>query len=152
MINKLSYLIIICGFITLLILIPGVIDGSIYYYRIKNGNIVELNNNCFSVPGGWVKTTRHASNSGYDFIKFDQEKYEIILVSKVSEVFLDRVDSSALLELVSKDLYRINDVSGSLASHETRYWLIIPHYDLIVGGRTIPITKSFARNFRLTSC
>jgi hypothetical protein len=149
--NKLSYLIIIAGFIALLTLIPGVIDGSIYYYyRIKNGSMIEFDNNCFSVPDGWVKTTRDIDNSGYSFLEFDQEKNEIILVSKVNKVFLDRVHSSALLEQISIDLYRINE--KYLSNNETRYWLIIPQYDLIVGGREIPITESFARSLQSINC
>ncbi len=111
---------------------------------------MELGNNCYSVPNGWVKTTRDIDNSGFNFLKFDQEKYEIILVSQINEVFLDRAHNSALLEQVSKNLYRINE--ESLANNETRYWLIIPQYDLVVGGRTIPITESFAKSLQPTSC
>jgi len=72
------------------------------------------------------------------------------LQSKVNKVFLDRVHSSALLEQISKDLYRINE--KFLANNETRYWLIIPQYDLIVGGREIPITESFARSLQPINC
>ncbi|SET22227.1 hypothetical protein SAMN05216326_1162 [Nitrosomonas marina] len=153
MINKLSYLFIITGIFGFLMLLPGVMDGSnYYYYRIKNGTKIELENNCFLVPDGWVKATRDIDNGGYGLLKFDQDQYEIILISKANEVFLTQVHKSALLEKVSKNLYRISKILGSSPNDETRYWLIIPQYDLVIEGRTIPITESFASNLQSTTC
>jgi hypothetical protein len=151
MINKLTYLIIIAGVIALLTLIPGFIDGSIYfYYRIKNGNIVELNNNCFSVPDGWFKATKNIDTLGYSFLKVDKKNYEIISVFIMNETFHNNVQNS--LEQVNHNSYHIFEAPDSLKNNETLYWLIIPQYDLVVEGSTITITESFARNFRLTGC
>jgi hypothetical protein len=77
--NKILYTLIICGTLGLLSLIPGVIDGAIYYYyRVMNGKIIKLDNKCYLIPDGWFKATENIDNSGYSLLKKGQEKYEII--------------------------------------------------------------------------
>ncbi len=159
MINKISYLLIIIGFLGFLTLIPGVTDISgvtddsiYYYYRIINGKIIKFDNNCYSIPDGWFKTTKDIDNSGYSLLRKDQVKYEIILISKVNKDFFNRIQSSALLKQVDNDSYSIYKVPSSSTNNGARYWLVNSNDNLVIEGSTVSEVKLFSEGLRLSDC
>ena len=151
--NKILYLLIIIGFLGFLTLIPGVTDGSIYYYyRIINGKIIKFDNNCYSIPDGWFKTTEKIDNSGYSLLKKDQEKHEIILISKANKDFFDRIQSSELSKQADHDPYSVYEVPSSLTNNGIRYWLINPNDSLVIEGSTISEVRLLSEGLRLSDC
>ncbi len=153
--NKILFVLIIVGLLSFLALIPGVIDSAIYhYYRMINGETMRFDNKCYSVPDGWFKTTKHIdSNSGYMLLQIRQETYEDASVFSANKYFQHRVRDSASLQQIDNDLYSIiYNVPSSSTNGVARYWLIIPSYNLIVDGRTVPITESLSIGIRPSSC
>ena len=153
--NKILFILIICGTLGFLSLIPGVMDNAIYYYyRAMNGKLIKLDNKCYSIPDGWfIHPTEDIDNSSrYSFMKKGHEKYEITSIFRANKEFQNRIQNSALLKQIDSDFYSIYKVPGSLMSNMTRYWLVHPNDNLVIGGRTVSIVESFSEELHPTNC
>ena len=150
--NKIIFMLIICGFLSFLLLLPGVMDNAIYYYyRVLSGKTIKLDSKCYSIPDGWFIQPAEDVDS-YNLLKKYQEQYEVASIFVANEDFQNRVQNSALLKQIDSDLYSIYEIPSSLMNNMTRYWLADPNNSMIIEGSSVPEVKLLFEGLRLSDC
>ncbi|MEN8128817.1 MAG: hypothetical protein ABFS45_01200 [Pseudomonadota bacterium] len=150
MIRKFSYLFVIFGLLGFLTLIPGVMDGAIYYYfRATNGDTIDINNQCFSVPEKWVIDSVEDRNGRtiYNLRKKEGEQYIF-----ASVFYGDGSSIPGIQNLVpvkrNGDLFSIYELSVLPAGNTVRYWSFVSSQSLIIIGRRLSVLESLSLAIR----
>ncbi len=150
MIRKLSFLFVIFGLLGFLTLIPGAMDGAIYYYfRAINGDTIDINNKYFSVPEKWVIDSVEDRNGRviYNLRKREGEQYIF-----ASVFYGDDSSVPGFQYLVpvktNGDLFSIYELSLLPAGNAARYCSFVTSHSLIIVGRRLSVLESLSLAIR----
>ena len=154
MTKKFSYILVVFGFLGFLTLIPGFVDGVIYYYfRVVSGHSMEFKNQCFSVPKGWVidSIPNRTKRRVYSLRSKDSEKYYFASVIYGKASIVPGIKKLEPIK-IEGDLFRVYELANLADQNTVRYWSVVPAQNLIIMGRDISVLESLSLAIHSVDC